>query len=65
MYILATLSPMFNVRLVQVESSDSEVPAARISRVLGELATHAMAADVVVLPELWHVGAFNLAAVHE
>lgn len=64
MYILATLLPVFNVRLVQVESSDSEEPAARISRVLGELAAHAMSTDMVVLPELWHVGAFDLKAIH-
>ena len=65
MYILVTLFPVFNVRLVQVESNDSEEPASRVTRVLGELATHAMAADVVVLPELWHVGAFDLKAIQD
>ena len=54
---------MVRVRLVQIDSSDTESVADRIHRVLGELPTHAAAADIVVLPELWHIGAFNLPAV--
>jgi predicted amidohydrolase len=56
---------MVKVRLVQVESNESESVEARVGRVLAELPTHMAAADLVVLPELWHVGAFNLTGVRE
>lgn len=56
---------MVKVRLVQVESNESESVVARIDRVLAELPTHMAAADLVVLPELWHVGAFNMQGVRE
>jgi predicted amidohydrolase len=56
---------MVKVRLLQVESNESEAVAARVERVLAELPTHMAAADLVVLPELWHVGAFNMKGVSE
>ncbi|MEY4347828.1 MAG: hypothetical protein RIS43_247 [Actinomycetota bacterium] len=54
---------MINTRLLQIESSETESVDARVERVLGDLTTHAKACDVLVLPELWHIGAFSLAAV--
>ena len=53
-------APMVRVRLLQVESNDSESVEMRIERVLADMAAHAAATDFLVLPELWHVGAFNL-----
>ncbi len=61
--MLATLSPVVKVRLVQIESNDSEPVEVRIAHIVAQLPEHASAADVVVLPELWHIGAFNLPAV--
>ena len=61
--MFVTLSPVVKVRLVQVQSSDVEPVDARIERILAQLPEHASASDVVVLPELWHIGAFNLSAV--
>lgn len=46
------------VALVQLDSSDAEPVAERIDRALGMAADAAAGADLVVLPELWHVGAF-------
>ena len=56
---------MTKVRLIQVESNESEPVATRIARVLSEIPAHTRHADLVVLPELWHVGAFNLAGARE
>ncbi|MEY4322852.1 MAG: hypothetical protein RL410_633 [Actinomycetota bacterium] len=54
---------MIQVRLLQVESAETEAVQARVERVLESLEFHAQKCDVLVLPELWHIGAFNLAAV--
>lgn len=47
----------------QIDCSDGELPADRQSRVLQALPEAAHGVDLLVLPELWPVGAFNLAAV--
>lgn len=46
--------------LVQLEVSDDESPADRVERVAELVRDQRGRADVVVLPELWHVGAFAL-----
>jgi predicted amidohydrolase len=56
---------MVKVRLLQVESNDSESVETRIERVLADIPEHAAATDFLVLPELWHVGAFNLNAARD
>ncbi|CAB5037074.1 MAG: carbon-nitrogen family hydrolase [Actinobacteria bacterium] len=53
------------VALIQLEVADRESVAARERRVLQMIDAAALQADVVVLPELWHVGAFNYPAVRE
>lgn len=54
------------VGLVQVGITDDEPVAARIDRVLGLTAEVAASHDLVVLPELWPIGAFavDLMPVH-
>ncbi|MEO8776461.1 MAG: carbon-nitrogen family hydrolase [Candidatus Nanopelagicales bacterium] len=49
------------VALVQLEVSDAEAPAARVERVAELVRAQRGRAGVVILPELWHVGAFALA----
>ena len=51
---------MTQVRLWQIDCSDGESPAERESRVLAELPAVARGVDLLVLPELWPTGAFNL-----
>jgi predicted amidohydrolase len=46
------------VAIVQLDSSDGEPVAHRVDRVLGLTADAARGSDLVVLPELWHIGAF-------
>lgn len=55
------------VSLVQVDCSETEEPAARVARVIAETAAACAEADLVVLPELWHVGAFDIdrARIHQ
>jgi predicted amidohydrolase len=48
------------VALVQVTVGDEEPPHARVERVSELVRRAATEADLVVLPELWHVGAFAL-----
>ena len=53
------------VSLMQVKSDDSESPAIRYQRVIDELANVAQGLtekkpDLIILPELWHGGAFNI-----
>jgi predicted amidohydrolase len=50
---------MVSVALLQVDVSDDEAVAARVTRVLDMTRSVAAATELVVLPELWHVGAFN------
>ncbi|MEN9693299.1 MAG: hypothetical protein RLZZ330_943 [Actinomycetota bacterium] len=50
---------MAKVRLLQVKSDESESVEARIERVIAELPKHLVEADLVVLPELWTIHAFN------
>ncbi len=54
-----------SIALVQLEVSSHETIGARKQRVLDLIDEAALQADVVVLPELWHVGAFNFSAAHE
>jgi len=53
------------IALIQLEVDDRENIEARERRVLKMIDSAALQADVVVLPELWHVGAFNYSAAHE
>ncbi|HEV7197124.1 MAG TPA: carbon-nitrogen family hydrolase [Pedococcus sp.] len=48
------------VALVQLDVSDAEAPAARVDRVARLVRDQKGVADLVILPELWHVGAFAL-----
>lgn len=48
------------VAVVQVAVGDAEAPAARVARVAGMVREQKGVADLVILPELWHVGAFAL-----
>ncbi len=50
---------MTRVALIQVDVSDSEPVNDRVSRVLSMVRAQQGKADLVVLPELWNVGAFN------
>jgi predicted amidohydrolase len=51
-----------NVALVQLDVSSKEFIDERIDRTLKFIDEAAQNADVVVLPELWHVGAFDIPA---
>lgn len=53
------------VSLMQIECADTESPADRVARVQAEVADACATADLVVLPELWHVGAFAIDAARE
>lgn len=53
------------VALIQVAVNDAEVVDERIDRVLELTEDTAQDADLVVLPELWHIGAFALALARE
>ena len=50
------------VALIQVECNDTEGVDDRVNRVLGETDRVIGEADLVVLPELWNTGAFDLAS---
>ncbi len=50
------------VALIQLDCSASEAVPARIERALRLIAEAAAQAQVVVLPELWHCGAFDIDA---
>ncbi len=52
------------VALLQLEVSDEESVDARVARALALVGEH-READLVVLPELWHVGAFALDRARE
>jgi predicted amidohydrolase len=54
---------MVKVRLLQVQSDESEAPRARTERVIAQLPEHLSKTDFLVLPELWTIHAFNLAAI--
>lgn len=51
--------------LLQVSSSVDEAPGARIPRVLDRVEDISPSADLVVLPELWIPGAFDLATARD
>lgn len=53
------------VALVQVDCSTSEPVGQRIARTLALVDRHAPACDLMVLPELWHVGAFDIDGARE
>ena len=48
--------------LVQLDCSSSEEVASRVTRGLELVDRTAPEADLVILPELWHVGAFDVDA---
>ncbi len=50
------------VALVQLDCSTSEPVSDRVTRTLGLIDRTAPDVDVIVLPELWHVGAFDVDA---
>lgn len=54
---------MVNVRLLQVESDETESVNARIARVISQLSNHLENTEFLVLPELWTIHAFNLSAL--
>lgn len=53
------------VAAVQLECSTREPVHERVTRALGLVERAAADADLVVLPELWHVGAFDVDAARE
>lgn len=53
------------VALVQLDCSTTESVAHRVARTFELVEKTAADADVVVLPELWHVGAFDVDAARE
>ena len=53
------------VALVQLDCTTSEPVAHRITRALSLVEAAAADADLVMLPELWHVGAFDVDAARE
>lgn len=53
------------VAAVQLDCSTREPVHARVSRTLGLIEQAAADADLIVLPELWHVGAFDVDAARE
>ncbi len=50
---------MSRVALLQIDVSDTETPEARVPRVLDLIAQQQGKCDLVILPELWNIGAFN------
>jgi predicted amidohydrolase len=54
---------MSRVALLQIDVSDSESPESRVPRVLSMVAEQKGKCDLVVLPELWTIGAFNSGAL--
>lgn len=56
---------MTRVALLQIDVSDTEPVDVRTKRVLDLVHDQKGKADLVVLPELWHVGAFNDPALRE
>ncbi len=53
------------VALIQLDCSTAESVPQRVSRTLRLVDDTAPHADLVMLPELWHVGAFDVAAARE
>lgn len=48
--------------VIQVDCSDAESPETRVERVLAQLDGFEGKTDLILLPELWNTGAFNLEA---
>lgn len=53
---------MTSVALIQLDVSSAEPVDSRCARALDMVAQAATRADLIVLPELWHVGAFDIPA---
>ncbi len=53
------------VALIQLNCTSAEAPATRIARAHNLVTEAATQAELIVLPELWHVGAFDIAAARE
>ncbi len=56
---------MTRVALLQIDVSDNIAPQERIADVVKLIRNQAGKCDFAVLPELWTIGAFNSAALHE
>ncbi|MDO9485704.1 MAG: nitrilase-related carbon-nitrogen hydrolase [Actinomycetota bacterium] len=52
-----------SVALLQLDVSSAETPDSRVARVLNMIPQAAANAEFLVLPELWHVGAFDLESI--
>ncbi len=52
-----------SVALLQLDVSSAEAPDSRVARVLNLIPQAAANAEFLVLPELWHVGAFDLESI--
>ena len=53
------------VAMIQLDCSSDEPVAVRVTRTLSLVDAAARDADMVILPELWHVGAFDVDAARE
>ena len=56
---------MAEVTILQLDCSTSEPVAHRVERVLGMVEREAPGTDLMLLPELWNITAFDLASAHE
>lgn len=54
-----------DVALIQLDASTTEAPHERVPRAFRMVRQAAASAQVIVLPELWHVGAFDIGAARE
>lgn len=57
--------PVVEVTVLQVDCSTSESIAHRVERVLGLIEREAPGTDIMLLPELWNITAFDLASANE
>ena len=55
---------MTRVALLQIDVNDTETPVERVERV-AEMVQALEGVDIAVLPELWHVGAFDLESARD
>lgn len=56
---------MVRVSLIQLDCSTREPVYERVPRAMGLVSQAAAESDLVMLPELWHVGAFDIEAARE
>lgn len=58
----SSMSDSVRLSIIQLSCDERESAAQRTERALSQIASVAPSSDVVMLPELWHVGAFDIAA---